>query len=64
MVFYFTADVDVMDTDSDDDGPTVFVAGKPISLSEVNDEIIAQMTPQEKDAYIQAYQDAYSEMMD
>lgn len=57
-----------MDSDGDSDGDerTVFVAGKPMSLDDVigNDEIIAQMTPQEKDAYIQAYQEAYSHMHD
>lgn len=53
-----------METDSDDDDPTVYVTGKPIPLSEVNDEIIAQMTPQEKDAYIQIYQETYSHIYD
>lgn len=54
-----------MDSESDaDDEPTVFVAGKPIPLDEVNDEIIARMTPQEKEAYIQVYQETYSHMYD
>lgn len=53
-----------MDTDSDGDEPTVFVAGKPVPLDEVNDEIIAQMTPQEKETYIQVYQETYSHMYD
>lgn len=63
--FFRIADVDVIDTESeDDDDPTVFVAGKPIPLSEVNNELIAQMTPQEKENYIQVYQEAYNHMMD
>lgn len=60
----YTADVDVIDTESDSDEPTVLVAGKPIPLDEVNDEIIAQMTPQEKETYIQVYQETYSHMYD
>lgn len=52
------------DSDSDEDEPTVLVAGKPIPLDDVNDEIIAQMTPQEKETYIQVYQEAYSHMYD
>lgn len=59
-----TADIDVMESESDGDDPTVFVAGKPIPLDEVNDEIIAQMTPQEKEAYIQVYQETYSHIYD
>lgn len=60
--FFFAADVDVIETESDGDELTVFVAGKPVALDDVNDEIIAQMTPQEKEAYIQVYQEAYSHM--
>lgn len=55
----------MIDTESeDDDDPTVFVAGKPIPLSEINNELIAQMTPQEKENYIQVYQEAYNHMID
>ncbi|XP_031623562.1 general transcription factor IIE subunit 1 [Contarinia nasturtii] len=59
-------DIDVMDTDSDGDETTVLVAGKPMPLDEVidNEEIIAQMTPQEKDAFIQVWQETYSHMHD
>lgn len=62
--FFVAADVDIIDSDSDGDELTVFVAGKPIPLDDVNDEIIAQMTPQEKETYIQVYQEAYSHMYD
>lgn len=63
--FFFAADVDVMETDgSDGDEVSVMVAGKPVPLDEVNDEVIAHMTPQEKEAYIQIYQETYSHMYD
>lgn len=59
--FLPTADIDVMDTDSDDDPPPmVFVCGKAISFYEVNEEIIAQMTPQEKETYSQVFQETYN----
>lgn len=56
----------MMDTEEDDDdeSPTVFVAGRSVSLDEVNDELIAQMTHQEKETYIQIYQEHYSHMYD
>lgn len=50
--------------DEDDDVPAVFVGGKSIPINEVNDEIIAQMTHQEKETYIQVYQEHYSHMYD
>lgn len=42
----------------------MYVAGKPMPIDEVigNNEIIDQMTPEEKNAYIQAYQEMYSDM--
>ncbi|KAL1397439.1 hypothetical protein pipiens_009762 [Culex pipiens pipiens] len=57
--------VEIMDTDSDgDDVPTVTVAGRPFPLDEINDTLIAEMTPQEKETYIQVYQDHFSHMYD
>lgn len=52
------------DDDEDDDLPSVSFGGKSIPIDEVNDEIISQMTPQEKDAYIQIYQEHFSHMYD
>lgn len=52
------------DDDDDDDVPTVFVGGRAIPIDEVNDEIIAQMTHQEKETYIQVYQEHFSHMYD
>uniref|UniRef100_A0AAG5D398 General transcription factor IIE subunit 1 n=1 Tax=Anopheles atroparvus TaxID=41427 RepID=A0AAG5D398_ANOAO len=56
--------VEVMDSASDDDTPTVTVAGKPYPLDEINDTLIADMTPQEKETYIQVYQDHFSHIYD
>lgn len=53
---------EIMDSDSDDDGVTVFVEGKEYPIDEINDALVARMTPQEKEAYIQIYQDQYSHM--
>lgn len=55
---------DVMDSDDDDMEPTVSVGGRIVPLSEVNDDLVAQMTQREKDAYIQLYQDHYSHVYD
>lgn len=53
-----------METDSEDDAPVVFVGGKSYPIDEINDELIAQMNQQEKDTYIQVYQDHFSHMYD
>lgn len=56
-----------MDTESDeDDSPTVYVAGKPMSLDDVkgSPEIIAQMTEQEREAYVLAFQERYGDDYD
>lgn len=55
---------EIMDSESDDDSPIVIVAGKPYPIDEIDDNLIAQMTPQEKDTYIQIYQDHFSHMYD
>ncbi|XP_053675941.1 general transcription factor IIE subunit 1 [Anopheles nili] len=56
--------VEIMDSASDDDMPSVTVAGKPYPLDEINDTLIADMTPQEKETYIQVYQDHFSHIYD
>lgn len=57
-------DVEEMDDDEDDDNdsPTVFVSGNPHPIDEINDELIAQMTQNEKENYIHVYQEHYSHM--
>lgn len=59
-----TGEVETMDSEDDDLVPTVTVAGKTVAIADVNDRLIAEMTPVEKEAYIQAYQDYYSHMYD
>ncbi|XP_055609332.1 general transcription factor IIE subunit 1 [Uranotaenia lowii] len=56
--------VEIMDTDSEDDVPSVTVAGRPYPIDEITDTLIADMTPQEKETYIQVYQDHFSHMYD
>lgn len=53
-----------MDSEDDDLVPTVSVAGKSVAITDVNDTLIAEMTPTEKEAYIQVYQEYYSHMYD
>uniref|UniRef100_A0A0A1XSZ6 General transcription factor IIE subunit 1 n=1 Tax=Zeugodacus cucurbitae TaxID=28588 RepID=A0A0A1XSZ6_ZEUCU len=50
--------------DDDDDVPTVHVAGRPHPIDQINDELIAQMTQQEKENYIHVYQQHYSHIYD
>lgn len=59
-----TGEVETMDSEDDDLIPTVSVAGKSVSITDVNDALIAEMTPTEKEAYIQVYQEYYSHMYD
>ncbi|XP_017095253.1 general transcription factor IIE subunit 1 [Drosophila bipectinata] len=56
-----------MNSDSgedDDDVPTVLVAGRPHPLDQLDDNLIAQMTAQEKENYIHVYQQHYSHIYD
>ncbi|XP_057326005.1 general transcription factor IIE subunit 1 [Microplitis mediator] len=59
-----TGDIEVMESEDDDLAPTVSVGGKTIAITDVNDTLIAEMTPAEKEAYIQTYQEHYSDMYD
>lgn len=54
----------MMESDEDELAPTVSVAGKTVAITDVNNILIAQMTPMEKDAYIQVYQEYYSHIYD
>lgn len=53
-----------MDSDEDDNTPTVTVGSRTIPITEVNDALISEMTPTEKEVYIQVYQEYYSHMYD
>ncbi|XP_076247583.1 transcription factor IIEalpha isoform X1 [Calliopsis andreniformis] len=59
-----TGEVETMESEDDDLVPTVTVAGKTVAIADINDTLIAEMTPVEKEAYIQAYQEYYSHMYD
>lgn len=48
-----------MDSDSDDDGVHVKIGDKYVLLSDVSEEMIANMTPSEHNAYLKTYHEAY-----
>lgn len=52
----------MIESESDTEVPTIFVGNQTIPVNEVSDEHIAQMTPQEKETYIQVYQEFYSHL--
>ncbi|PNF40977.1 General transcription factor IIE subunit 1 [Cryptotermes secundus] len=59
------AEIETMDSDDDDDLiPVVSVGDRSVPVTEVSDSLIAEMTPAEKEAYIQVYQEYYSHMYD
>ncbi|KAG6448572.1 hypothetical protein O3G_MSEX005574 [Manduca sexta] len=58
------AEMESEDSDTDENEPTVMVNGKAVALTSIDDDVIAQMTPSEKDTYIQVYQEYYSHMYD
>ena len=53
-----------MESDDDDEIPTVTVNGKNVAITDVNDTLIAEMTDAERTAYIQIYQEYFSAMYD
>jgi len=59
-----SAEIDTGDSDDDDLIPVVSVGDRSVPVTEVNDQLIAQMTPAEKEVYIQVYQEYYSHMYD
>ncbi|KAF7994508.1 hypothetical protein HCN44_003980 [Aphidius gifuensis] len=64
-----TGNVGVMDSEDEEDDdsvPTVTVAGRTVSLTDVISDaaLVAEMTPDEKEAYNQTYQEYYSHMHD
>lgn len=52
------------ESDSDDNTPMVMVNGKAVPITSLDGSVIAQMTPTEKESYIQVYQENYSHMYD
>lgn len=63
-VISIVAEMESEDSESDDNVPVVLVNGKTVPITNVNDDVIAQMTPSEKETYIQVYQEYYSHMYD
>ncbi|EZA59120.1 hypothetical protein DMN91_008408 [Ooceraea biroi] len=59
-----TGDVEAMDSEDDELVPTINVGGKTVGITDVDDTLIAEMTPIEKEAYIQTYQEYYSHIYD
>ncbi|XP_076066276.1 transcription factor IIEalpha [Oratosquilla oratoria] len=58
-------DVELMDSDDDDDvTPLVSVGGERIPITDVTNDIIARMTQEEKNLYINAYQEYMGSMED
>ncbi|XP_073981525.1 transcription factor IIEalpha [Rhodnius prolixus] len=55
---------DIADSDEDELVPIVSVGNKTVPITEVDDSLISEMTPPEKEAYIQIYQEYYSHMYD
>lgn len=54
----------MMESEDEDSIPTITVGGKSVAITDVNDTLIAEMTPTEKETYIQTYQEYYSHMYD
>lgn len=50
--------------EDDDEVPMIVVGTRRIPLTEVDDSIIRQMNQEEKDRYIQVYQEYYSDMFE
>ena len=54
----------MMESEEEDSIPTITVGGKTVTITDVNDTLISEMTPAEKENYIQIYQEYYSHMYD
>ena len=52
------------DDDNDGDIPMVKVGGEEFAVTDVNEDLIARMTADEKERYTQIFQDFYSHMYD
>ena len=50
--------------DEDGDIPSVKVGKEEYAITDIDENIIAQMTPEEKERYIQIYQDFYANVYD
>lgn len=67
LLLVYLDDVEILDSEDDDEQvPMVTIGELKVPLSEVsaNPQLITKMTPAEKDAYIQLYQEYYNDMYD
>lgn len=57
-------EIETMDSDEEEDAnvPTVTVGNRTYNITDINDEIIAEMNQSEKEIYVQVFQDYYSHM--
>ena len=57
-------DEEMSSGDDDGDIPTVKVGNEEYAITDIDETITAKMTPEEKDRYIQIYQDFYANVYD
>lgn len=50
--------------DDDEEVPMISVGSRRIPLTDIDDTVVRQMTQEEKDRYIQVYQEYYSDMFE
>lgn len=57
-------ELEALDSEEDDLIPVVTVRNRTVPITEVDDQLIQEMSPQEKETYIQVYQEYYSHVLD
>ncbi|CAC5386591.1 TFIIE1 [Mytilus coruscus] len=57
-----SAAVEEMEDDDDEEGPMVSIGGAKVSIHDVTDDMVAKMTPHEKEEYIRLGQEMYQDM--
>jgi hypothetical protein len=63
VIIIFPAKAEEMETDDDDDGvPMVTIGDQKVAINEVSEDMVEQMTPSEKEAYIKLGQEMYADM--
>lgn len=61
---FLETDVEIMESDEEDEIPTVTIGNKQVPYDDVTPDMISKMTPTEKDNYIKIGQEVYSNMYD
>ncbi|CAC5386589.1 TFIIE1 [Mytilus coruscus] len=57
-----SAAVEEMEDDDDEEGPMVSIGGAKVSIHDVTDDMVAKMTPHEKEEYIRLGQEMYQDI--